>query len=71
MAVIGCTFGIQLKRILPTIQAALNKAKVVILLIGKRELEVGNTGENSLVLIDNSSHCIRIKINYKIELHFI
>lgn len=41
MAVIGCTFGIQVKRILPTIQAALNKARVVILLIGKRELEVG------------------------------
>lgn len=48
MAVMGCTFGIQLKRILPTIQAALNKARVVILLIGKRELEVGNTRKTPL-----------------------
>lgn len=46
--VIGCTFGIQVKRILPTIQAALNKARVVILLIGKRELEVGNTRKTPL-----------------------
>lgn len=48
MAVIGCTFGIQVKRILPTIQAALNKARVVILLIGKCELEVGNTRKTPL-----------------------